>query len=143
INTAQPGLLAPPAFKIGSRQYVTAILSDGRTYALPPAAIPGIPSRPAHPGEVVTMYGIGFGPVNPAVAAGDVAQSTASISAPLQILMGQSSANILYAGLVPGAVGLYQFNVEVPQLADGDQVPVTVNLGGVASSQSVFIAIRR
>src|SRR5262249_9192937 len=118
-------------------------LSDGRTYALPPATIPGIPSRPARPGEIVTMYGIGFGAVDPANAAGDVAQSTASITAPLQILFGQSSARILYGGLVPGAVGLYQSNVEVPQVADSDQVVLTVNLGGVASAQSVFIPVRR
>ena len=57
-----PGLLAPPAFLANGRQYVVAIAGDG-DFAGVPDGFPG--GRPARPGEVVTLYGIGFGPVTP------------------------------------------------------------------------------
>src|SRR5262249_40226484 len=38
VNSLQPGLLAPPSFKIGDVQYVVAVLPDG-SYALPVGAI--------------------------------------------------------------------------------------------------------
>ena len=33
-----------------------------------------------------------------------------------------------YAGLAPQAMGLYQFNVLVPNIPDSDAVPVTFSL---------------
>lgn len=142
ITTARPGLLAPPEFRIGGRQYVTALLGDGRTYALPPAAIPGIPSRPARPGETIILYGIGFGDVNPGPVAGEVSQGPSSLVLPLQVKFGDVTASVAYAGLAPGFVGLYQFNVVVPQV-DGDAVPVNFTLGGTAGSQTLVIPVRR
>lgn len=64
VNTTQPGLLAPPSFKIGGNQYVVAQFGDG-TCVLPTGAIAGVASRPAKPGEVIVIYGVGFGSVTP------------------------------------------------------------------------------
>jgi uncharacterized protein (TIGR03437 family) len=51
----------------------------------------------------------------------------------LQILFAQTPAQeIPYAYLAPGSVGRYQFNVVVPAVPDGDLVPLTFSLGGVA-----------
>lgn len=47
-----------------------------------------------------------------------------------------------YAGLAPGQLGLYQFNVVVPAAAAGDAVPVTLTLGGVAETQPLVTAVR-
>ena len=47
-----------------------------------------------------------------------------------------------YAGLTPGYVGLYQFNVVVPNVAASDTVPLTFTLGGTAGSQSLVIAVQ-
>jgi len=41
----------------------------------------------------------------------------------------------------PNYVGLYQFNVVVPALADSDLVPLTFNLGGVLGSARVRFQI--
>jgi uncharacterized protein (TIGR03437 family) len=142
MNTTQPGLLAPSSFRVGGRQYAVAILPDGRSYALPVASL-GTPTRPAKPGETIILFGVGFGPVSPTVLAGDVAQTAARLTSPLQVLIGGTPAAVSYAGLAPGAVGLYQFNVVVPQIADNDAVPVTLTLGGTAGTQTLFIAVRR
>jgi uncharacterized protein (TIGR03437 family) len=142
ITASKPGLLSPAQFRIGGRQFVTALLSDGRTYALTPAAIPGIPSRPARPGETITLFGIGFGDVNPGPVAGEISPGPSSLVLPLQIKFGDVTATVSYAGLAPGFVGLYQFNVVVPQVA-GDAVPVTFTLGGEAGTQTLVIPVRQ
>jgi uncharacterized protein (TIGR03437 family) len=136
----EPGLLAPANFKINGTQYVTAFLPDGN-YALPTGAIGN--SRPAKPGEVVVMYGLGFGPVNPALATGTLETVQNTLQNPLQVLIGGVSAALPYDGLAPGFAGLYQFNVTIPSVPDNNAVPLTFNLGGVPGGQTLFIAVHQ
>jgi uncharacterized protein (TIGR03437 family) len=150
VAATSPGLLAPPApstgsspgFNVAGTQYVVALLPDG-TYVLPPGAISGINSRRANPGDTITLYGIGFGPVTPAIAAGQIEQQTNQVSSPLSIAFGNTPATtIAYSGLAPNYVGLYQFNVVVPNVAASDQVPLTFSLGGASGSQTLYIAVQ-
>jgi uncharacterized protein (TIGR03437 family) len=142
VTQTQPGLLAPPSFSVGGRQYVTALFPDGVTYVLPPGSIASINSRRARPGDTIILYGIGFGAVQPATPAGQIAAGSTSIASPLQISIGGTAANVPYAGLAPGFVGLYQFNVVVPNIAAGDSVPLTFTLNGVAGSQTLVIPVQ-
>ena len=51
-------------------------------------------------------------------------------------------AQASFSGLAPGAVGLYQVNVQVPLGAPaGDAVSLTLSIGGVASN-AVTIAVQ-
>jgi uncharacterized protein (TIGR03437 family) len=136
VNATQPGLLAPSSFQVGGNQYVVAILPDG-TYVLPSGAIAGINSRPARPGETITMYGIGFGPVSPSVTAGQIVTQQNQLTLPFQVLFGQTPAQLSYYGLAPNVVGLYQFNMVVPQ------VPLTFNLGKTPGTQQLYIAVQQ
>jgi uncharacterized protein (TIGR03437 family) len=143
VHATEPGLLAPASFKIGANQYVWAQLPDGN-YVLPAGAIAGVNSRPARPGETLVIYGIGFGSVVPDAPAAQIATGTSQISAPLQILFGQTPAQeVPYAGLAPGWVGLYQLNVVVPPAPDSDLVSLTFSLGGVAGKQALVTAVHR
>jgi uncharacterized protein (TIGR03437 family) len=143
INATEPGLLAPSSFDIGGKQYVVALFSDNITYVLPAGAIAGIPSRAAQPGETITMYGVGFGPVVPNVPAGQIVQSSNTLpsSAALQISFAGKPATLTYSGLAPTLVGLYQFDVVVPSVPASDTVPVTFSLGGVQGNQTLYIAV--
>jgi uncharacterized protein (TIGR03437 family) len=141
VNAAEPGLLAPASFKIGGNQYVVAQLPDG-TYVLPTGAIAGVNSRPAQPGEIIVIYGIGFGSVVPNIPVGQIATGTNQLAASFEILFGQTSAQSPYFGLAPGFVGLYQFNVTVPAVANNDLEPLTFNLGGAAGTQTLFTAVQ-
>jgi uncharacterized protein (TIGR03437 family) len=142
VNPTEPGLLAPPSFKIGSNQYVVAQHSDG-SYVLPVGAISGVTSSPAKPGEIVVIYGVGFGSVVPNIPAGEIVTETNQLSASFEILFGKTPAKVPYFGLAPSFVGLYQFNVTVPAVADNDLVPLTFNLGGVAGTQTLFTAVQQ
>ncbi len=148
VNALQPGLLAPSSFLVGGKQYVVAQFPDG-TYVLPPNAIPGIPSRQAKPGEIIIIYGIGFGSVldsgNQNIPAGTIVTASNRLFNSFSMDFGGSSANLSdprsYFGLAPNFVGLYQFNVVVPSVANNDLVPLSFKLNGASGSQTLFTAV--
>jgi uncharacterized protein (TIGR03437 family) len=140
VNAVQPGMWAPSFLKIGGTQYVGGQLSDG-SYAAPAGSVPGVTSRRANPGEVVTLYGIGFGPVTPNIPAGQVVEQSNSLPS-FQISIAGTPATVQYAGLAPGAVGEYQFNVVVPNVPASDTATVTFSVNGTAGTQSLHIAVQ-
>ena len=142
-NAVQPGLLAPPAFLVGGRQYVAALLPDGE-FAIPAGLIPGVASRPARPGEILVIYAIGFGDVTPTnIPAGTIVSLANSLVMPLEMTFGSAPASVAWAGLSQGFVGLYQINVTVPNVTDGDAIPLTFTLNGVPGSTTVYTAVQR
>jgi len=48
-----------------------------------------------------------------------------------------------YGGLAPNFVGLYQFNVVVPNIADNDAAPLVFSLGGAPISQTLVTAVKK
>jgi uncharacterized protein (TIGR03437 family) len=142
VSATMPGLLAPEAFRVSGQQHVVALFPDWRTYVLPGNAAAGVPARPAKPGDEIILLGIGFGAVTPIVPAGVVVSQANQLTTPLEIRIGGVPAEVRYAGLAPGNVGLYQFNVIVPETVDG-VAAVTFELGGTAGSQGLVLAIGR
>jgi uncharacterized protein (TIGR03437 family) len=140
VASVKPGLLAPKSFNIGGKQYVAATFPDG-SFALPVGAVPGVASRPAKPGETVTLWGVGFGPVTPYIPAGQIAIGLTALSLPLQVSFGSTQATLAYAGLNPEAVGLYQFNVVVPSLPANAATPISFTLNGASGAQTLYIAV--
>jgi NPCBM-associated, NEW3 domain of alpha-galactosidase. len=90
------------------------------------------------------LYGIGFGPVTPAgtAIAGKVAQGQSAVSAPVQFKFGELDGAVVYAGLAPGLVGLYQFNVTVPKGAPAGDLKLTVTAAGAAVAQTLYISVK-
>jgi uncharacterized protein (TIGR03437 family) len=140
VNAVQPGLLAPPSFKIGGVQYAVALFSDG-TYVLAEGAISGITSRPAKPGEEIVVYGVGFGPVTPNIPAGQIVQQSNTLASSFEMSLGGTKVTPAYAGLAPNYVGLYQFNITVPSGAATGAVPLTFTVDGATGTQMLSIAI--
>jgi uncharacterized protein (TIGR03437 family) len=140
VNTVEPGVLAPTAFFVNGHQNVVALLSNTLTYILP-VSVAGAATTRAKPGQSITMYGIGFGTVNPSISAGQVVAPLNSLTNSLQITFAGVPATVTYGGLAPGYVGLYQFNVTVPQVAASDTVPIAFTLNGAPVPQTLVIAI--
>jgi uncharacterized protein (TIGR03437 family) len=139
VNPVEPGLLAPPNFKIGGTQFVVAQFADG-TYVLPLGAVAGLTGRPAVPGDILVIYGIGFGPVTPDISAGQLVGEANSLATDFHILIGGVECQVQYDGLAPSYTGLYQLNVVVPNVASGNQ-PLTLTVDGVNGTQTLFVAI--
>ncbi len=138
-----PGIYAPSILDIGGKQYAGALLANSSTWVLPTGSVAGLTSQPAAAGSIITFYGVGFGTTSPAVPAGQLAPSDASmtLTSPVQILFGTTPATIDYQGLAPGLVGLYQFNVTVPTGVAGVAVPLTFSQGGNVLPQTLYTAV--
>ena len=148
VNTVQPGLWAPTQFKVGANQYVGATFTDGVTFVAPPGAIPGYTSRQAKPGETIILYGVGFGTVGPGIPPGQVVEQANTLTMPIQFNFGSPAiaAGVpLYYGLAGNFVGLYEFYVVVPGVANSDLVPLTFTLGAgsppVTGTQTLYTAV--
>ena len=139
---AAPGLYAPAILNMSGKQYVGALFANG-AWALPSGAVSGLTSHPASPGQVIILYGVGFGTVTPAVPAGQLVPDSeqTALAAPVQVLFGTTPATLQYQGLTPGLVGLYQFNVVVPSVAASSAVPLTFMQGGAALPQTLYTAV--
>ena len=142
VNPVQPGLLAPASLNLSGKQYTEALFADGTTFAVPVGYMQGGVSRPARAGETIVLYGIGFGPVSPDAGPGDIVQSDNSLVMSFQVSIGGKPAQVNYAGLAPGSVGLYQFNVVVPDTTPGNAVPLTFSLGGSPGQQVLYTAVQ-
>ena len=58
------------------------------------------------------------------------------------VTIGGVSTRVLFSGMAPGFVGLWQINAEVPQsVTPGNAVPLVISAGGV-SSNTVTIAVQ-
>jgi uncharacterized protein (TIGR03437 family) len=138
VNAVEPGLLAPPNFKVGGVQYAVATFAVG-TYVLPAGAVSGITSQPAKPGDEIVLYGVGFGPVSPSIPAGQLVGEANSL-ADFQISIGGMPCKVEYDGLAPNYTGLYQFNITVPDVTAGNQ-PLTFSVNGTAGTQTLAVAV--
>jgi uncharacterized protein (TIGR03437 family) len=136
-----------PSWSLLNSKYVTAIVftpgsvgNSGLGYDIigPAGALP-YTTRPVKAGETVTLYGVGFGPTNPSVAAGQAYSGSApSVTLPV-IKIGGITAQVNYGGIVEA--GLFQFNVVVPNAGSGDQLLVA-SIGGVTTPNNVYLTLQ-
>jgi uncharacterized protein (TIGR03437 family) len=92
-------------------------------------------SNPFPRGQVVELYVNGLGPLDNAVLAGEPAPlSPLSRTTTLPtVTIGGKPAQVLFSGLTPTCIGLYQVNALVPSDAGTGRQPVVITIGGVAS----------
>jgi uncharacterized protein (TIGR03437 family) len=140
-STPQPvtvAAAAPGVFTRDGSGGGQGIIVNAVTYVL------ADPTHPVKAGDVVTIYCTGLGQVNPTVVTGSptpLAPLSNAIN-PVTVSIGGVSSSVLFAGLTPLYVGLYQVNAIVPAgVTPGDQVPVVVTAAG-QQSQPVTIAVR-
>jgi uncharacterized protein (TIGR03437 family) len=75
-----------------------------------------------------------LGAVSPPVVAGVAAPANPlSIVTGVTATIGGVAASVQFAGLAPGFAGLYQVNIQVPQMPAG-QYPLQISVGGAASN---------
>ena len=142
INSMTAGLLEPPSFLVSGVQYTGATFTDFTTFVLPTGLISGVTSKPASPGDTIIFFGVGFGAASPDVPAGQIAGQASTITGSFSVTIGGVDAEVSYAGVSPGSVGLYQFNVVVPQIPATDHAPVQFTFNGTNGPQTLSIAIQ-
>jgi uncharacterized protein (TIGR03437 family) len=99
-------------------------------------------SNPLHRGETVVIYLTGLGQTSPVVSDGMPApvDPLALALTPPTVDLGGVTLPVIYAGLAPGQVGVYQINATVPTNApEGLGVLLTITQGG--STQTVNVRV--
>jgi len=101
-------------------------------------------NRPLKPGDVIIIYCGGLGEVDVPVEAGTATPTDQLRNAKnaVTLTIGGVRAAVSFAGLTPGASGLYQVNATVPAgVPSGAAVPVVLTIGAV-SSLPVTVAVQ-
>lgn len=131
-----------PAFLVYGANFIVASHLDG-------SIVGGIAgTTPAKPGEVIVLYGFGFGPTSPPVRAGQspagqqISSPAVPLVNPVTITIGGSVAQQTpgYTGLAGTFIGLYQFVVTFPNVPNGDQA-ITAEVGTVSTPSGVTINV--
>jgi uncharacterized protein (TIGR03437 family) len=114
------------------------------------------PSNPAKAGSVVTLYLTGQGPITGMPPDGDVSNATLSVPYVTNVYIGDQTIvpqeNILYSGLAPTLVGVWQINVKIPNdvisVPNAPPVQVIVLIdswfsGGKGFGRPVYIYVKQ
>ncbi len=101
------------------------------------------PDDPAYRGEVLILYVTGLGPVSGNIADGFGApyNPLAYTLDPYQLSIASENATVLFSGLAPGFVGLYQINLQLPGDLPAGDLPVTI-YSDYANSQTVLLSVK-
>jgi uncharacterized protein (TIGR03437 family) len=126
-------------FDAGDRKYPAAVFADG-AYVGMPSLYPSLQMRAAKPGDTILLFATGLGDTNPATTVGQMISQPAPMRTKPSVRIGGVSASVPYAGLV--GPGLYQINVVVPNVPDGDQ-PLWLDVSSYSSPPGVYLTIRR
>jgi uncharacterized protein (TIGR03437 family) len=104
------------------------------------------PGSPAQAGETIVVYACGLGKTQPNPAPGVIPQAAAVIQrlSDLKVYVGGTAINpasILYAGLTPGSVGLYQIDLVLPDNL-GTDPEIRVVIADQSSPAGLKLAVK-
>lgn len=141
---------ASPSFSLLDSRHVAAIIlrpngtgaNGGGTYDIagPTGTSLGYPTVAARAGDNVVLFGVGFGPVSPAVPAGQAFSGAAATVNAVTVNFGAVSLMPAFSGL--SAAGLYQLNITIPAgLGTGD-VGISASVGGAVTSPGAVLSLQ-
>jgi uncharacterized protein (TIGR03437 family) len=144
-STVKLAPLAPSFFVLDSNHVSGIILrSDGSglygggTYDVigPNGTSFSYQTVPAQEGDIVELFGTGFGPTSPAVPAGTAISSVAVGTNPVQIFINNVSVTPMFVGLCES--GVYQINLTIPAGLGAGDATLVATVGGVQTSPVVI-----
>jgi uncharacterized protein (TIGR03437 family) len=102
------------------------------------------PDNPAIPGEPLVLYTTGLGPLNMDLVDGYGSPTSPPLAEtvdPFQVLVDNENCDVLFSGLAPGFVGLYQINFYVPQDAAAGNLQIYIQ-SPYASSNTAILPVQ-
>lgn len=137
--TAQLQAAAPAFFTylatgnvIASRVGDYALLGD-------PSVMPGVVA--AKPGELVILWGTGFGPTNPAAPAGSAVVGAPVVVTAPTVTVGGVQAVVISTVLTTGDAGLYQVTIQVPANVPSGPAVLQAAVGGVQTQAGAVLFV--
>jgi len=140
LNSLAPAFFLWPDTK-------TAVTTRGPEYSHigDPSLTPG--AVPAHAGDIVILWGTGFGPTFPDTPAGTVVIPNFLVPvvvAPVTVTVGGQRAELISAVLTPFSAGLYQIAIQLPAtLPTGAVEVLATTTGGISTPAGVSIFVAK
>jgi uncharacterized protein (TIGR03437 family) len=119
-----------PAFFTWPQSQVVATRTD-YTYAVAANTFSGLTTAAAKPGDVLILWGTGFGPPTPAVADGDVVPGDQEYycGTTPSVTINSVAATVYGCALAGGYAGLYQVAIQVPPTLTAGTYPIVATSG--------------
>jgi uncharacterized protein (TIGR03437 family) len=142
VGPVSPGIFA---VNFGVGNAIAYGNSDG-IIAAPAGAIPGLTTHPAKINDPTTLVilATGLGAVDPPVVTGNNVTDGKlhkCVNTP-QVMVGNVPAQVVFAGMTPQFVGVYQVNIIIqPGTPTGDKIPIQISMGGITTTNQVTIAV--
>ncbi len=113
---------APASFTVAASAPGILTYGNNRAVAINQDGSLNSVDHPAKSDGWVTVYMSGQGLVNPSVGSGAASPGSppAIPALPVSATIGKQTAGVMFAGLTPGAVGLFQVNLRIPVMPSGD-----------------------
>ena len=94
-------------------------------------------TNPVHKGDQLYILLSGLGPTDPPVEAGTVSPNPpAVLLTKPEVLLDGATCPVTFAGLVPGQIGIYRIDVNVPKgIQQGLDIKLTVRVGSITSNE--------
>ena len=141
--TVTSGQYGPAFFEWPNSQPIATRLDY--TDAVKNGTFAGVTTVAAKPGDVIVLWGTGFGPTNPIATPGMPVPGSPTYSTTTlpTVTINNVSAKVFGAALTAGFAGLYQVAIQVPDsIPDGDW-PIQASIGGVKSPASVLLTVHQ
>jgi uncharacterized protein (TIGR03437 family) len=137
--TAQLQPFSPAFFQYSGTRYAIATRYPDNALIANPSSVPGAVG--AKPGDVLILWGTGFGATDPETPAGVVVSAAAVTRTAPSITVGGAGVTVLGVALSPGSAGLYQVAIQLPSSLPTGDVAVQATLGNFQSPASVNIFV--
>lgn len=137
VAAVQPAFFQWGNYVVATRQDFSLAVKNG--------TFPGTTTVPAAPGEVIILWGTGFGPTSPSAPEGVEAPATATYNTAtaVTVTVGNQPAKVYGAALAPGYAGLYQVAIEIPGALTNGDYPVVATVSGAQSSSTTLITVQQ
>jgi uncharacterized protein (TIGR03437 family) len=139
-----------PSFSLLDNTHVSGIIlrpngsgsEGGGSYDIlgPTGSSLGYPTVAATAGDNVVLFGVGFGPTNPVVPAGEVFSGTAPTTNTVQLVIGGTTVAPSFSGLT--SAGLYQLNVTIPSGLGIGGKSLAAMVGGAQTPSGTVISLQ-
>ncbi|MEK7409400.1 MAG: S8 family serine peptidase [Acidobacteriota bacterium] len=131
-----------PGFFLWIGKYVVAT-DPSFNWRVKPGTFAGVNTTAAKPGDVIILWGTGFGLTSPQIPAGQTVDKPTTLVEPVRVTIGGLTAEYLGGALSPGSAGLYQIAVRVPEAAPNGDLPVVAEVGGFRSQDNAFLTVQK
>jgi uncharacterized protein (TIGR03437 family) len=137
--TATLQAVAPAFFLDGATNFAAATRLPDYALIADPVAVAGAVA--AKPGDLVVLWGTGFGATNPAAPANVPVSGAPAVVQTTTVTVGGMQVPVISAVLTTGTAGLYQITVQLPANVPTGTVPVQASIGGTSTPAGTMLFV--